>query len=92
MNIYLSFFHLNKYRLKQGKIKTHENTFKEIIKDRKKIINSKIPKKNLFNSFVKFKIKIREIIFNEYKLKNFLSEDEIHKVMFGLNRLFFLNS
>ena len=89
LNIYLSLFNLGKYKLKKSKIRQHKNIFKEIVKEKKKVNSEKLSKKNLFISFMKFKIKIRKIIFDESKLKNFLSEDEIHKIMCGLNRLIF---
>ena len=89
VNICLSIFYLNKFKLKKEKYKIHEQIFKLILRDKKKKLNSKIDKKNLFPSFIKFKLEMRKIIFNKDKLKNFLTQDEIHKVMCGLNRIIF---
>ena len=89
VNICLSIFYLNKFKLKKVRNKIHQKTFNLILKDKKKILRSKIDRKNIFPSFVKFKLEMRKIIFDKDKLKNFLTEDEIHKVMCGLNRLIF---
>ena len=86
LNIFLSIYFFNAHR-DCGNKKTNE-IFNEI--QRFLFLKKKIKKKYIFNSFINFRIKLKEIISNKYRLKNFLREDEIHKVMFGLNRLTFL--
>lgn len=53
------------------------------------IFKKKIEKKFIFDSFANFRSKLKKIISDKNRLKNFLREDEIHKIMFGLNRLTF---
>jgi hypothetical protein len=86
LNIFLSLFFFNTHKDYENK-KTSE-IFNEIKKF--SFSKKKIKKKYIFNSFINFRVKLREIISNKYRLKNFLREDEIHKIMFGLNRLIFL--
>jgi hypothetical protein len=54
-----------------------------------RILKKKIKKKFIFDSFINFRIKLKKIILDKNRLKNFLREDEIHKVMCGLNRITF---
>lgn len=86
LNILLSIFFFNAHKDYENK-KTNE-IFNEIKKF--SFFKKKINKKYVFNSFINFRVKLKEIISNKYRLKNFLREDEIHKIMFGLNRLIFL--
>ena len=90
INILLSIIFLNNFQLENLNLQKHYKLFSTINKDRKKIEKTKIYKKDIFNSFAKFKKNIRSILFDSNRLKSFLSEDEIHKVMFGLNRILFL--
>ena len=55
------------------------------------VLSENLDNKKLFPSFKQFKKDLKNIIFNSEKLKNFLSLDNIHKIMFGLNRFFFYN-
>ncbi len=89
-NAFLSVIFLNKFQIEHFNLKKHNKLFLSIKKNEKKVNNTKISKKDVFDSFAIFKKNIRSIIFDSDKLKKFLSEDEIHKVMFGLNRLLFL--
>jgi len=81
-NILLSIFFIN-IHLDDEKRNTNK-IFNEI----KKFTFFK-KKKIVFDTFKSFRVKLIKIILDKNKLQNFLREDEIHKVMFGLNRLFF---
>lgn len=88
-NILFSVFFLGNFKLPKKKYNNHEKIFLEIKSMKIDVLKEELDKKKLFPSFKKFKEELRKIIFNNKKLRNFLSIDVIHKVMFGLNRILF---
>lgn len=85
INIFLSVFFLKFYMDDENE--KNNKIYNELNKIR--ILKKKIKKKFIFDSFINFRIKLKKIILNKNRLKNFLREDEIHKIMCGLNRITF---
>ena len=85
INIFLSVLFLKFYMDDENE--KNNKIYNELNKIR--ILKKKIKKKFIFDSFINFRIKLKKIILNKNRLKNFLREDEIHKIMYGLNRITF---